>query len=76
LRRETVRVPAGSFETIVVRPILRTRGLFAEGGEAEVYLSDDANRIPVLIRSRVPVVGSLTMLLRSYRATADEPAQR
>jgi hypothetical protein len=76
LRRETVRVPAGSFETIVVRPIIRTRGLFGEGGEAEVYLSDDANRIPVLIRSRVPVVGSLTMLLRSYRATAAEPAPR
>jgi hypothetical protein len=67
LRRETVRVPAGTFETLVVQPIIRTRGLFAEGGEAEVYFSDDAHRIPVLIRSRVPVVGSLTMLLRSFR---------
>lgn len=66
LRRETVRVPAGSFRTIVVRPIIRTKGLFGQGGEAEVYLSDDARRIPVLIRTRVPLVGSLTMQMTEY----------
>ncbi|HEU0014173.1 MAG TPA: DUF3108 domain-containing protein [Longimicrobium sp.] len=68
LRRETVRVPAGQFRTVVVRPIIQTDGLFGEGGRAEVYFTDDARRIPVLIRSRVPVVGHLTMHLRTYRA--------
>ncbi|HEX2093766.1 MAG TPA: DUF3108 domain-containing protein [Longimicrobiaceae bacterium] len=67
MRRENVTVPAGTFRTIVVRPTIRTRGLFGEGGEAEVYLSDDARKIPVLIRSRVPVVGSLTMHLETYQ---------
>lgn len=67
LRRDTVRVPAGTFPTIVVRPIIRTKGLFSQGGEAEVYLSDDARRIPVQIRSKVPLVGSLTMHLTEYR---------
>jgi hypothetical protein len=67
LRRETVDVPAGRFRTIVVRPIIQTDGLFGEGGRAEVYFSDDQYRIPVLIRSRVPVVGSLTMHLRTFR---------
>ncbi|HEX8395321.1 MAG TPA: DUF3108 domain-containing protein [Longimicrobium sp.] len=67
VRRETVEVPAGRFRTIVIQPVIRTDGLFGEGGRAEVFLSDDEHRIPVLIRSRVPVVGSLTMLLRSYR---------
>jgi hypothetical protein len=66
LRRETITVPAGTFRTIVVRPIIRTSGLFGEGGEAEVYFSDDARRIPVMLRSRVPVVGHLNMFLRSY----------
>lgn len=66
LRRETVTVPAGTFPTVVVQPIIRTDGLFSEGGEAEVYLSDDARRIPVMIRSKVPLVGSLTMSLREY----------
>jgi hypothetical protein len=67
LRRETITVPAGRFRTIVVQPVIKTDGLFGEGGRAEVFLSDDQHRIPVLIRSRVPVVGSLTMLLRTFR---------
>ncbi|HYH81223.1 MAG TPA: DUF3108 domain-containing protein [Longimicrobium sp.] len=67
VRRETVQVPAGRFRTIVVQPVIRTNGLFGEGGRAEIYFSDDERRIPVLIKSRVPLVGSLTMSLRSYR---------
>jgi hypothetical protein len=70
LRRERVTVPAGTFETVVVRPIIKTKGLFGEGGEAEVYFTDDARRIPVQIRSKVPVVGSLTMHLQEYEAGA------
>ena len=67
LRRETVTVPAGRFRTIVVQPVIQTDGIFGDGGRAEVYFSDDARRIPVLIRSRVPLVGSLTMQLRTYQ---------
>jgi Protein of unknown function (DUF3108) len=67
LRRETITVPAGRFRTIVVRPVIRSDGLFGEGGRAEVYFSDDQHRIPVLIRSRVPVVGSLSMHMRTFR---------
>jgi hypothetical protein len=68
LRRETISVPAGRFRTIVVRPIIQTDGMFSEGGRAEVYFSDDAYRIPVLIRSQgVALGGDLTMRLRSFR---------
>ncbi|HEX8671064.1 MAG TPA: DUF3108 domain-containing protein [Longimicrobium sp.] len=67
VRRETVEVPAGRFRTIVVRPSIRTSGLFSEGGQAEVHFTDDARRVVVLIRSRVPVVGSLTMHLERYQ---------
>lgn len=66
LRKERVTVPAGTFETVVVRPIIKTKGLFSEGGEAELYFTDDARRILVLLRSKVPLVGSLTLHLRSY----------
>ena len=67
IRRDTVRVPAGTFRTIVVRPSIQTSGLFGEGGQAEVHFSDDDRRILVMIRSRVPVVGSLSLHLRSYQ---------
>lgn len=68
VRKETVSVPAGRFSTVVVQPSIHTSGLFGEGGRAEIYFSDDDRHIPVLIKSRVPVVGSLTMALRTYRA--------
>lgn len=66
LRREAVRVPAGTFQTIVVQPIIRTRGLFGEGGQAEVYFTDDDRRILVMMRSRVRLIGSLSLHLQQY----------
>lgn len=66
LRRETIRVPAGTFRTIVVQPIIQTRGLFGEGGRAEVYFSDDDRRLLVQLSSRVPVVGNLVLQLQTY----------
>jgi len=59
-------VPAGTFETIVVQPVIRTRGLFGEGGQAEVFFSDDDRRILVQLRSRVRLVGSLSLHLQEY----------
>lgn len=66
LRRETITVPAGTFKTIVVQPIIKTKGLFSEGGRAEVYFSDDSRRILVALKSQVPILRSLDMLLESY----------
>ena len=67
LRRETIKVPAGTFNTVVVRPIIKTDGLFGEGGEAEVYFTDDARRLLVQMRSKVPLVGSLSLHMTAYR---------
>jgi len=65
LRIETIDVPAGRFETIVVRPIIRTQGLFSQGGEAELYFTNDERRLLVHMKSKVPLVGSLTLHLKS-----------
>lgn len=65
LERERVRVPAGRFETVVVRPILQTDGLFGEGGRAKVWVTDDERRIIVKIESTMKV-GRVNMHLREY----------
>jgi len=70
LRRERVRVPAGEFDAIVVQPIIKTSGIFSEGGQAEIWLSDDEKRIMLQMRSRLSF-GSLNLYLRSYRLTAN-----
>lgn len=68
LRKERIQVPAGSFETIVVQPtITNAGGLFGEGGQAELYFSDDAARTLVMLRSKVPVIGALSLNLKDYR---------
>lgn len=64
LSRDTINTPAGRFASIAIRPIFQTRGLFSQGGQATVWLSDDGARIPVRIRSRLSV-GTLDMSLRS-----------
>ncbi len=68
LRRETIEVPAGRFRTIVVRPIIRSDGIFAEDGRAEVWFSDDQYRIPVMIRTEAgKLPGSISLRLRTFR---------
>jgi len=69
LRRQRVRVAAGRFDTIVVRPIIQTDGMFGEGGQAEVYLTGDERRIIVQIKTRMKV-GELNMYLREYETGA------
>lgn len=63
LRKERRETGAGTFDTVVVQPIIQTKGLFSEGGKAEVYLTDDEDRIMVYLRSEIPVAGSITLHL-------------
>ena len=65
LRREEIRVPAGTFNTIVLRPIIRTGGVFGDGGEAELYLSDDDRRAIVRLKTSMKI-GSGNMYLTKY----------
>lgn len=66
LQRQNIKVGAGRFRTIAVRPIFRSKGLFAQGGQAVIWFSDDEARIPVRFRSSLPI-GTLEMSLRSRR---------
>ncbi|NJD18012.1 MAG: DUF3108 domain-containing protein [Gemmatimonadetes bacterium] len=65
LRRDHRKTEAGEFSTLVVQPIIRTKGLFSQGGKAEIHFTDDARRIPVYVKSDIPnFPGSLTLHLR------------
>jgi hypothetical protein len=67
LRREQVRVPAGTFNAVVVQPTIKTRtGIFGEEGRAEVWLSDDDERIVLQIKSRM-TIGTLNLQLKAHR---------
>ena len=65
--RETVEVPAGKFDCFVVEPIVEGEGLFKHEGRITIYISADEHRVPVLVKTKVPV-GSIDVALREYRA--------
>jgi hypothetical protein len=66
VRRDTITVPAGTFSAIVVQPVINAKGIFSEGGEAQIWLSDDENRIMLQMKSKLSF-GSLNLYLKSYR---------
>jgi Protein of unknown function (DUF3108) len=72
LRRETVKVPAGTFATVVVRPTIKTSGLF---GNAELYLTDDRFHSLVQLKSKARKLGTMTLELKKYEPpdVADDP---
>lgn len=66
VRRERIRVPAGEFNAIVLQPMIRTSGIFSEGGRAEIWLTDDDRRMMLQMKSKLSF-GSLNLYLLRYR---------
>ncbi len=64
--RETVKTSAGKFDCLVVEPALEGEGLFKHEGKLTIYLSDDVNRLPVLLKTKVPV-GTIDVELKSFQ---------
>ncbi|MDE2795805.1 MAG: DUF3108 domain-containing protein [Gemmatimonadota bacterium] len=68
LRRDKRKVGAGEFNTIVVQPIIPKSSLFAEGGNAEIHLSDDERRLMVYMKVDGPVLPfNFTLHLEEFR---------
>lgn len=63
---ERVVSPAGSFRCYVLKPDVRSKGIFGKGGELIVYLSADAKKLPVVIKSKM-FLGYLNAVLCSIR---------
>ncbi len=63
--REIVKTQAGQFSCLVIEPVIQGEGLFKHEGKLTIYLSDDSNRIPVMIKTKVPV-GTIDVELKSY----------
>jgi len=62
LGKERISTPAGEFDTIVIKPLLKSEGVFLQKGEIYIWLTDDEKRIPVMLKSKVKI-GSFTAQL-------------
>lgn len=66
LGKETIEVPAGKFDCIIVEPLVKEGGLFKSEGSIIIYLSNDEARIPVRVQTKV-VIGSINADLTAYQ---------
>lgn len=55
LRKERIRVIAGEFDTIVVKPLLKSEGIFLRKGEMHLWVTDDERKLPVLFTSKAKI---------------------
>jgi len=62
-RKERIKVPAGEFNAIVVKPIIKSKGLFSENGDAEIWFSDDSTRTVLRLKSKL-AFGTLYLELK------------
>ncbi len=68
LRKDKLEVGAGVFNTIVVQPIIPESSLFAEGGDAEIHLSDDERRLIVYMKVDGPILPfNITLHLEEFQ---------
>ena len=65
-KKQKVEVPAGTFNCIVVEPVIKGKGIFNQKGRMAIWLTDDERRIPVLMKSKV-AIGSIDVRLKSMK---------
>ena len=64
IRKEKVKFAGkGETEAVVVKPVLKSEGLFQNKGDILVWLTDDENKIPVRVETKVPI-GTVTAELK------------
>ena len=70
LKREKMALPDGTeVDCLVLNPVIDDRGMFADRADARLWLTDDALRIPVQIRSTYSF-GTVTLRLASMNFSA------
>ncbi|NLT52268.1 MAG: DUF3108 domain-containing protein [Ignavibacteria bacterium] len=69
LGKETITVEAGTFNCVIVEPLVREGGLFKNEGNIVVWLTDDDLKIPVKVKTKV-IIGSIDAELTAYEGLA------
>ncbi|RQW87057.1 MAG: DUF3108 domain-containing protein [Geobacter sp.] len=62
LRKEKIKTSLGTFETIVIKPLMQSEGIIDKKGEMLIWLTDDKRLLPVKMKTKVKI-GSVTATL-------------
>ncbi len=69
--KETVEVPSGKFDCIIVEPLVKEGGLFKHDGNIVIWLSDDDLKVPIKVRTKI-IIGYVEAVLTDYKGLAGE----
>jgi hypothetical protein len=75
LGRQRIKTEAGTFDCVVVEPLVVEGGLFKNEGSITVYLTDDDRKMPVKVSTKV-VIGSIDSELIRYSGVRGPIAAR
>ena len=64
--RETIKTDAGTFKALVIKPQLIQGRVFKDEEALTLWVSDDENKLPLLVESDI-FVGSIKAELVSYK---------
>ncbi len=66
-KREKMELPDGrEIDCLVLHPVIETKGMFSKRSDTRIWLTDDARRLPVQIRSKFPF-GTITLRMKEMR---------
>ena len=63
--RGTIRVPAGTFQTVEVEMRVRDPHRYVGEGVIQFHFTDDARHVPVRMESQIPVAGRMVLSLEA-----------
>ncbi len=64
--RQTIEVDAGTFNCIIIEPLVQEGGLFKSDGKIFIWITDDDRKMPVKVSTQIPI-GSVDSDLSEYR---------
>lgn len=67
--KETISVPAGNFDCLILEPLVREGGLFKHEGNILIWLSNDELKIPVRVKTKI-IIGYINADLTAYEGLA------
>ncbi len=67
--KERVTVSAGTFDCVIVEPIIKEGGLFKTEGSIFIWMTDDKIKMPVKVKTKI-IIGSIDAELTAYEGLA------
>ncbi|MBA3901780.1 MAG: DUF3108 domain-containing protein [Bacteroidetes bacterium] len=72
--KETIKTKTGKYKCLKFNPVIQQGRIFKDESDMTVYITDDENKIPILVEAKI-MVGSVKMELISYEGLANPLAK-